>query len=134
MLKSLRDFLISPARYVRAIEYALSAATIAWGLILALPADVFSGAAWATLRQSPLSEVAWGALFVILGAIKILAAWYKWQQVRRWAAFMAMFVWSGVGLSFFLINPSSPGWSVYVILFAGLNALTFVRLSQRGAP
>jgi hypothetical protein len=40
-----------------------------------------------------------------------------------------MAIWSGVGFSFFLLNPYSPGWTVYVTVFAGLNALTFLRLS-----
>jgi hypothetical protein len=133
---NIRGFLITPARFVRAIEYMLSTATMTWGVILAHPADVFhAAAAWATLRESPLSEAGWGALFVALGLIKLLAVWYRWQRVRRWGAFVAMAVWCGVGLSFFLINPSSPGWSVYVTLFAGLNALTFLRLSLlREAP
>lgn len=133
---NIRSFLITPSRYVRAIEYLLAVATMTWGVILAHPADVFNGAAaWSTLRQSPLSEAGWGAFFVALGFVKLLAVWFKWQRVRRWGAFVAMAVWCGVGFSFFLINRTSPGWSVYVTLFAGLNALTFVRLTLlREAP
>jgi hypothetical protein len=127
---NVRHFLITPARFVRAIEYMLALSTMTWGVILAHPFDVFSGAAsWATLKASPLSESAWAVLFVVLGLVKLMATWYRWQRIRRWGAFVAMAVWSGVGLSFFLLNPYSPGWSVYVTIFAGLNALTFVRLS-----
>lgn len=135
MLRNLRDFLISPARYVRAIEYMLSVTTLTWGILLALPADTFrSAAAWATLRASDIPEWGWGLLFATLGLIKLLAVWHRWHRVRRWGAFVALVLWSAVGYSFFSITAwSSPGWSVYIILLAGLNALTFLRLSQKGA-
>lgn len=133
MLRNIRDFLTNPARYVRAIEYVLSFATLVWGILLALPSDVFRSApAWASLRASPASELVWGLFFALLGLLKLAAVWRKWQSIRRWGAFLAMMMWSGVGFSFFVTNPSGPGWSVYLFVLAVLNALTFLRLSQRG--
>lgn len=132
MRRNIRNFLSTPARYVRAIEYVLSTATIAWGVLLALPPDVFAGVSWTALRESPLSEVAWGVLFTSLGIFKLVAVWRRWHAGRRWGAFAAMALWSGVGFSFLLINAASPGWAPYLFVFATLNALTFLRLSQRG--
>jgi hypothetical protein len=128
--ENLRHFLVTPARFVRAIEYMLALSTMTWGVILAHPAPVFDSTPFVdTFKTSPFSEPAWALFFVGLGAIKLVATWYKWQRVRRWGAFLAMAVWSGVGLSFFLANRYSPAWSVYVTTFAGFNALTFLRLS-----
>jgi hypothetical protein len=133
--ENVQDFFKRPERFVRAPEYLLGVVTMAWGIVLAIPVAIFDGApAWATLQSTNVPESAWGAAFFLLGLVKFVAVCKRWLPVRRATTFLGLAAWSGVSLSFFLINPYSPGWAVYSLGLGGLNGLVFLRLSQKGAP
>lgn len=129
---NISDFFEDPARYVRIVEYALGIATIAWGVRLAWPPAVFpASASWTALRESPVPEIVWGAVIALLGLIKIIAAARRWRITRLVVAFLGLLLWSAIAGSFAYFNSASPGWTAY-ILYAVLNLLTFLRMSQRG--
>ena len=133
LLHDAHEFLVDPTRYARAPEYVVGGATAVWGALLALPADTFkTSTAWAILQASPIGELGWGLIFLALGLLQLIAVLRRWHQVRRDVALLAVAHWSAVGFSFWTVNPYSTGWVAYLLMYAMINLLTFLRLSQRG--
>lgn len=102
----------------RQMEWFMAAITAAWGFVLILPAETFSGPQW-IIFGALWPEGAWGGLFLALGLARIagLIVNGSRKQVTPWirvvAAFCGLLIWAGITAGFALTGVISTWLAIY---------------------
>ena len=114
----------------RSLETA-SAATLALvGATLLLTPSTFGANPTAFAAMTALPEWAWGGLLMSVGLLQSYTAAVNVPARRRWAAILAVTLYSFLATLYFIANPvnlGTPTWAVY----AAGNLYALVMLGRR---
>lgn len=72
--------------------------SLAYGFSLASPWVAFGNPVYGTLRETPLSETAWGAVLLVVGALLLSSLIVRRLPYRAAVAVLAGAVWAYVGM------------------------------------
>lgn len=117
----------------RSLETA-SAATLGFcGMVLCLPPATFDANPLAFSAMRFLPEIVWGGVFMTVGLAQSYAVARNTYEARRWAALMALTLYTFLAVLYFAPNPVSLGvvtWTVYAVG----NAWALRKLGGRYGP
>lgn len=109
-------------------EIRAGAFTLLLGLWLAGPQGTFVSASGYAVLARLLPEWAWATMLLVLGALQILMAAFRFRLgARRVLAMMLTGLWGGWAVCFMVANPASLAIPIYVLAMAD-QAVVYLRI------
>lgn len=113
--------------HARSSEWQLSFSAVIWGVVVALPGEVFTSVAWEPLARWG-SETSWGSAAVVIGGLRLVAliingtfadTWYGRYSphVRATMAFLTCFLWATLSLGLISSGALSTAFAAYPVFF-----------------
>lgn len=95
------------------VQLSCAAVTLCWGLYLALPFTSWGHSIIYRPLLRIMPEGAWGALFLLAGALHTLAVLAERYHWRRWFSFIGLMQWSVLAALFFMGQPAATATVMY---------------------
>lgn len=106
----------------RLTEWLIAAQTALFGLVLLLPADIFSGEAWLVFRQIKLSQGGMGLLMLFLGLARLAGLVINGTRpkvtpwIRVISASIGFMIFTGLSFGFALSGHVSTWIAIYPMI------------------
>lgn len=100
------------------LELFCAVALLTWGLVVGNPLnDTFAtSTAFRALRQTGMPEWLFGLLFLLTGAVQMVALARWREELRALAGLVAGGLWTFLSATIFISNPRGTGWSTYGVI------------------